>query len=188
MASDPAARYHSMKAFADSLDAYLQGNFEPPRIPVKRGPNFPRSRLLVAAIACAIILFAGILLWKLIPSGPAVQLDGLQPGAEWSGAFRFRPPIEDYTGDVVLHIERRDGQKFVGTYSTEQAKFIWRVHGTVQDGHIAWEFVEVIREATPAQVVGNASVEGTYDNQKMTVVFRHRTKKTIADMVLWSQQ
>jgi hypothetical protein len=188
MANDPAARFASMEVLAAALDAYLQGKSVPLPAPQKARRPVPRRRLLVIGLACVALLLAGILFWVLSRPDSATAADDLQPGTEWSGVFRFRPPIKEYTGDVVLHVERREGEKFTGTYATERGQFVWRVQGTVHDGHIAWEFVEVIKESIPTEVVGNASVEGTYETGKLTVVFHHRAKKTLADMVLWLQQ
>jgi len=134
------------------------------------------------------VLLVGILMWMVLHPAPApAGGDGFQPGAEWSGVFRFRPPNQDYNGDVVLRIEQRDGERFTGIYSTERSQYIWRVRGTVHDGHIAWEFIEVIKEANAVEVVGNATVEGTYERGKMLAVFRHLKKRSTADMTLWLQ-
>jgi len=53
---------------------------------------------------------------------------------------------------------------------------------------IAWEFIEVIKEANPVEVVGNATVEGTYEGSKMQVTFHHQLKQSTADMTLWLQK
>ena len=151
--------------------------------------KIPQKRLLAAAFACLGVLLVGIVMWMVLHHAPApAGGDGFQPGAEWSGVFRFRPPDQDYNGDVVLRIEQRDGERFTGMYSTERSQYIWRVRGTVQDGNVAWEFIEVIKEANHVEVVANATVEGTYEGSKMQVTFHHHLKQSTADMTLWLQK
>jgi hypothetical protein len=188
IAADATARFGSMEDFAAALDAYLQGKSDLPPHPRKGSPKIARKRLLAAGLACFGALLVGIVLWMVLHrSAVSAGSDGFQPGAEWSGVFRFRPPNQDYNGDVVLHIEQRDGERFTGLYSTERNQYVWRVRGKVHDGQIDWEFIEVIKEANPVEVVGNATVEGTYERGKMLAVFRHHKKQSTADMTLWPQ-
>jgi hypothetical protein len=189
MAPDAALRYASMEAFAAALETYLQGKRDLPPPSKKPRLKILQKRLLAAALACLGVLLVGIVMWMVLHHAPApAGGDGFQPGAEWSGVFRFRPPDQDYNGDVVLRIEQRDGERFTGVYSTERSQYIWRVRGTVQDGNVAWEFIEVIKEANHVEVVANATVEGTFEGSKMQVTFHHHLKQSTADMTLWLQK
>lgn len=189
MAADAAARFPSMDAFAVALDAYLQDKSDPPPR-LNKARHMPRrQRLLAVGLACLGVFLVSAVLWMVLHRGSAsADSDGLQAGAEWSGVFRFRPPNQDYNGDVVLRIDERDGDRFTGLYSTERGQYVWRVRGSIRGGQIACEFIEVIKEANPVEVVGNATVEGTYEHGKMQAVFRHHKKHTTADMTLWSQK
>src|SRR5262249_13663916 len=121
--------------------------------------------------------------WAVLATLPAVALvvvlvfflfsrkDPVQPGSRWTGDFKFRPPAGQ-RGDAQLSITERSGETFKGVYTSEKGDFEWEVEGTVRNGNIEWGFTRVIREKTPAGVVGKATVKGTYGDDCMDAVFQ----------------
>jgi hypothetical protein len=112
----------------------------------------------------------------------------VEAGSEWRGTFRYEPPNEDQAGDVRLVVEQRAGEAFQGIYATEGDRYIWRVAGSVREGVLRWEFVEVIREATPTGVVGSAFVEARCDGDTMEATFRHPLDRSVAHLQLKLQR
>jgi hypothetical protein len=182
MAKNPQERFASMDELAAELEAYLLGTHEPP---AKKRVRHRTRRFILAAFVLLGVCLAGGLGWFLVRSrNPAPAPNAaFQAGTTWKGMFVFRPPM-NYSGDVQLRVEERDGHHFRGLYTTEKEKFVWHVEGTVRDGAVAWEFTEVIQEAYPTEVVGNAFVEGRCDGKTLDVVFKHQRKQNEADMRL----
>jgi hypothetical protein len=132
--------------------------------------------LLGVLIVAAFFLLRG-------PQHPALPEDALRAGSFWKGTYRFRPPQND-EGPVEVHVTRREGDCFWGTYATDGGKYEWRIEGTARGAEVRWEFTEVVREAQPQDVVGKAHVWGTYDSKVMDVVFHHEVDDSTADMQL----
>ena len=167
MSCEPNDRYPSMAAFADALE-----KGDPPAKPARR------TRLL--PIAAALVL-ATLAFWFWPRFDPAASLE---PGSTWVGAFVFRPPIVDYTGDVSLRVVDRTGANFTGLYSTEGGNYVWECRGKVRGKLISWEFTRVVREKTPTKVVGHAHVTGRISGEVMKDLVFDSPGNGTADMTL----
>lgn len=167
MSCDPNDRYPSMAAFADALE-----KGDPPAKPARR------TRLL--PIAAALVL-ATLAFWFWPRFDPSASLE---PGSTWVGAFVFRPPIVDYTGDVSLRVVDRTGANFIGLYSTEGGNYVWECRGEVRGKLISWDFTRVVREKTPTKVVGHSRVTGRISGDVMSDLLFDSPGDGIADMTL----
>lgn len=98
--------------------------------------------------------------------------------------FQVLPPIENYSGDVVVTITQRDGDTFKGTYRTENGHYEWGIAGTLQGDKIHCEFTQIIREKEPRGLTGNAYVSGTLADSTMKLTFRRRDMESVAEMTL----
>lgn len=181
LAKDPEARFPTMDAFADALEAFLAHDRPEPRVRIL---SRRRAGRLVLLGGLATLL--GVLAWATIGRRP--QCDGswgdrLVAGDVWAGRFRFRPPIEGYSGDVFVTIRESAGGRFRGNYQTEGGQFEWDVEGTVRDGGVRWEFTRAIKDNPKHNVVGRAWVEGRIGGADMTVVFTN-PGNGVADMTL----
>ncbi len=119
-------------------------------------------------------------------SASVSTVDPLPANSQWEGTFQFRPPIEQYSGDVRLNVTRRQGELFDGIYATETGKWQWEVSGSVRDGKIEWQLERIIREAKPGQATGRAKVIGRLDGPLMEA--EYQDGNSIADLTLKRRQ
>jgi hypothetical protein len=103
-------------------------------------------------------------------SGPSPNSDQFQASSEWSGRFRFRPPIEDYEGDVHMVVERRINDHFEGTYSTEQNSYRWRIAGTIHGDIVRWRVTAVVHELRTVSEMLHAHAAGRLDGSQLQMV------------------
>ena len=172
MSREPNGRYPSMAAFAEALAAS------------QTPPSSSRNRrrvMLTVAVAMIAFLFVAIAVW---PRPRAAPSAALTPGSRWVGTFAFRPPFENYRGDVSLLIKERNGAKFTGIYATEGESYVWECHGDIQGNAISWGFARVIREKTPTNVVGVAHVTGRIEGDAMKSLVFEEPNEGAADMSL----
>ena len=167
MSRDPSDRYPSMAALADALT-----KSHPPAKTTRRTLLLP----FVAALGIVALAF-----WCWPRSDPSAALE---PGSTWVGAFVFRPPILDYTGDVSLRVVDRTGARFTGLYSTEGGNYVWECRGEVRGKLISWEFIRVVREKTPTKVVGQSHVTGRISGDVMKDLVFESPGQAAADMTL----
>jgi hypothetical protein len=138
--------------------------------------------LIATAIAASLLVIGGFAAWWFKPrSDPSAAL---VVGSRWIGAFIFRPPIVDYSGDVSLSITERHGPKFKGIYSTEGANYVWEGQGEVRGDRISWEFARLIREKNPTNVVHRAHVTGRISGERMRELIFDNPGDGTADMTL----
>ena len=203
MSKEVTGRYASMAELAHALEEYVNQTNSAPFIPgrspghplggIARGSNnFAAGRLSRrwhAWVAIGLVTTAAIPLLIFLLGGH-VRKDSIQAGSTWSGSFHFLPPHQDYGGDVVLHITSRSGSDFTGVYETEKGIYSWVVAGTISDGKIQWQFTDAIRDNEPKNVVGLATVDGTYADKLMEVRFENSFNKEIwmADIRLKLQE
>jgi hypothetical protein len=178
LAKDPRRRFESMDSLADALAEITERHGRPAAAERKRQGPLAGSRRKVVLLVASLLVCAAV---ATVVATLGTR-DLLSAGSRWTGTFDFRDM--DYSGDVNLVIEQRQGDQFSGVYSTENEKYAWKVDGTARDGNIGWEFREVIRDPDAGDLIGKASVTGTYEGRRMEVVFHHRGNGSRADMVL----
>ncbi len=97
--------------------------------------------------------------------------DALQADTLWLGTFRFRPPIDDYEGDVRLVITSREANQFAGEYSTENESYVWMIQGTIDNhSNVRWHVTDVVREREPRPVMLHAKAMGQLRGGQLVVV------------------
>jgi len=205
LAKEPAQRFASAAAFAQELEQWLRDN--PPVVaaaPTKPGAGChafvlesmlwstkawhsrfwrPRVRRVAGLGVAFVALVVGLLALTL---SSVSTVDPLPANSQWEGTFQFRPPIENYSGDVRLHVTRRQGELFDGIYATEAGKWQWEVSGSVRAGKIEWQLERIIREAKPGQATGRAKVIGRLDGSLMEA--EYQDGNSIADLTLKRRQ
>ena len=180
-AKDPGARYKSMDDFADALERHLRFGDSPE-------PTWRRSRppaLKLGFVAVTIILFA-IAISAMLRRGPATVVippDPLSTGSVWRGTFRFRPPLQDISGDVSIEIKERRGERVRADYVTEGGRYRWEIEGSLHFGAFQCGFTKEPPDSPSHNVVGLARLEGTVDANRMTLVFT-QTEVGVADLTL----
>jgi hypothetical protein len=193
LAKEPAARFASMAAFAEALEAYLRGDdtvITPAGAADRRVPSGSRRRLrwLVVAVVAALLAALGGA-WIIVPllrSRPGkveAVPDLLQAGSHWTGSFRWLPAAPaDQAHDLQVTITERDGDHFRGVYTT--GNYRWLIAGTVGPGTIRWGFTRAVSGNDAEHLVGQGVVEGTYAGNAMAVTFRDPTDGSVAEMTL----
>jgi serine/threonine protein kinase len=181
LAKEPAARFATMGEFARALEDFAQGD-QPLLCQKKRR----RSPTILAMLCAILVLVVGLVAWvSLDRTGATASTDPLIAGSLWSGTFRFRPPIKDYDGDVVLTVLQRREDRFFGLYQTEAGMYEWEVEGTVRGDQVAWGFTRAIKGDSAGEIVGRAHVVGRIEGRTMKVLFDHGASGK-ADMTLTS--
>jgi serine/threonine-protein kinase len=161
LARQPARRFASMTAFAEALEGCLRPGVA--STPARRLPG--RRAVLLAAAGLALAVAAGLAGHAWLTRNP------FPAGSRWQGDFLFRPPIENYGGDVAIDVESRDGETFTGRYTSENGDYCWRIAGTVRGGEVRWRFTEVVREKEPQNVVSSARGEGRLSGDELVGLF-----------------
>jgi hypothetical protein len=163
LAREPARRFASMAAFAEAMEKCLRsGGLASPR---RRRPS--RRAVLLGTAGLGLAAAAGIAgrAWLSRPLA-----DPFPAGSRWQGTFLFRPPIQNWGGDVAIDVDSRDGDSFTGIYTSERA-YCWRIAGTVRDGEVRWRFTEVVREKERTNVVATARGEGRLSGDELVALF-----------------
>jgi serine/threonine protein kinase len=181
MARDPQRRFASMNDFAAALDGWLEpGAGKTPLSQVATSPRFlaGRTRVLLAA-ATAMCLVLAVLGWQFLVKDVSARTDvanSWQANTTWTGKFRFRPPIEDYGGDVRIVVTDRDGAAFSGTYATENGAYVWEIAGSLarndEGDSIEWHVVRAVRELEPRPMMRSAHAIGTLSGNESRQVLR----------------
>lgn len=210
LAKNPAERFPSARALADSLAEALTSAVADARDSAQRSPLVGRQRsarpsvfwgkvwlaaTLIGTLAAALLILVTI--WgnrssvQLGNGGPPVNAadapaqDPLPQGSRWEGTFAFLPaPPGQIDGDVSLQITTRDGRRFTGTYQTENQNYEWKVAGILEGTAIHWEFTEAVRDNADGNVVGKAYVQGTLSDGELRVEFIQRDSSEKAAMRL----
>jgi hypothetical protein len=98
--------------------------------------------------------------------------DALQADTRWLGTFRFRPPIDDYEGDVRLVITSRKANQFTGEYSTENGSYAWIIEGTIDNhSNVRWHVTNVVRQREPRPNMLRAKATGQLRGGQLVLVF-----------------
>jgi serine/threonine protein kinase len=184
LAKEPAQRFASAAAFAQELEQWLRDN-PPVTAPAKPGARSRFWRPRVRRVAGLGVAFVALVVGLLALSSVST-VDPLPANSQWEGTFQFRPPIGDYSGDVRLHVTRRQGELFDGIYATESGTWQWEVSGSVHAGKIEWQLERIIREAKPGQATGRAKVIGRLDGPLMEA--EYQDGDSIADLTLKRRQ
>jgi serine/threonine-protein kinase len=199
MARDPQQRWASMDDFASALDAWLESSTDrsqPRQAASTRQTPAPRSRALVVGATIFLLmalLGAPFLLPYMNWRGDVAE--SWQRETVWTGMFRFRPPIEDYVGDVRIVVTEREGNAFSGTYATENGAYVWEITGSVaQNGRgdgdsIEWHVVRVLNEREPRPMMLKAHATGTLRGNESQQILGipeagHANAESIADLTL----
>jgi serine/threonine protein kinase len=185
MAADPAARYPSMDALSDALDPLLGRDTR-----AISGLASVRGKRLRTPAAWAALGLLGLgLATVAIPRlrspdahQAAISSTPLAAGSVWRGSFRFRPPNQNYRGDVLLTVLESRDNRIRARYETENGQFAWVVEGLLENGRLALEFIEGIRENPEGSLVGRARLSGSLDADGLRLVFAD--DDSAADMLL----
>lgn len=191
---DPQRRFANMDDFASALDRWREsptGQVRPGRSTGLRPA--PRPRTLLAATT--ICLFVAILGWQFLGHHVNWGTDvagAWQRNTVWTGIFRFRPPIEDYVGDVRIAVTAREGSGFSGTYATEDGAYVWEIAGSVarngEGDSIKWRVVRAMREREPRPMMLKAHAVGTVDGEESRQILKipgtDNASESIADLTL----
>jgi hypothetical protein len=172
MAREPLARYASLEDLAEALDGVCATKtaVEAP-VPIAARKRARWVRIVPITALVAVIAAGGAWLAAQRPVSPSASL---RPGSTWKGSFRFRPPLGPYTGDVVVRVTSRTGNRFVARYATEAGAYEWECQGIVDEAKISWTFTRAIREREPRSVVGRARVSGQISGDVMShLIFDH---------------
>jgi serine/threonine-protein kinase len=163
LARQPARRFASMAVFAEALESCLQ--LAGPPVPDRRPSRRP-SRRVVLLIAVGLALVAAVGLaghaWYTAPPD-----DPFPAGSRWEGTFQFRPPIQNFRGEVAIDVDSRDGDEFKGLYTSEGGAYCWRIAGTATGAMVRWQFIDVVHEKKPTTVVGQARGEGQLERHEL---------------------
>jgi serine/threonine protein kinase len=179
MARDPQRRFPSMDELAAALDGWLEPSAatDNPRQTVRPRRLLSRRSWTSLAVAgiCLLLAFVGSRLAARIGSWTGDIAAAWQAGTTWNGMFRFRPPIQDYVGDVQIIVTHRAGERFFGTYATENGAYLWEIAGSIarHEGaeSIEWHVVRAVRELEPRPMMQGAHATGTlHGNQSQQVL------------------
>jgi hypothetical protein len=116
-----------------------------------------------------------------------------QAETTWKGTFRFRPPMQEYVGDVTIVVTHREGNQFSGTYATENGAYLWEIAGRVARDEagesIEWHVVRAVLELEPRPSMRAARATGVLRDNLCQQVLRipdgsDPNGESIADLTL----
>ena len=193
MAKDPKARFPSMEAFAEALEAWGQAPAPPIRSPLGRR----RVGWLAGAATAVLVLLAMAGWWawprpvpsaSSIPPAPPVPValanrppdDGFQAGDAWDGTSCWEG--DTYLYAIHVKIAERSGDLFRGTYTVEDGSYIWRIEGTIHHGAVEWRFTETVHEKDPRPEIKSARVAGMVEGEKLHASYRDSDSTAILSL------
>jgi Protein kinase domain len=196
LAKDPRARYISMEAFAEALEECVPAD----ALPRRPGRSGRLRRWLAAGLIVVLAAVALGVAWfarSHLGSGAATSsspvaarpmtepksepvADPFQAKSEWDGTFRWEGT--DYDRDVKVTITERNGDHLHGVYTADQGAYVWEIDGRVAGDKVDWGFTKVLFEKDRKPVVGVATVQGTWNGDRLTANFRGKDSR--ADLTL----
>lgn len=103
----------------------------------------------------------------------------------WLGEFSFHPPLAPYVGSASLEIVAVDQNRVNAVYATEEGAYRWEIEGEFTDGKFHFEFIKVLAEPEPRNLIGNAVIDGeVVDDQLIATFFLRQDSTSVADLKL----
>jgi serine/threonine protein kinase len=184
MSRDSKARYASMDALASVLEDWMRRNDRGTSVGQVTSPTRRTisRRALAAGTVLGVIVLPLLLFATRSALAPRDEPILLPSGSRWNGTFRFRPPNQDYRGDVDLQVTECHGGTFAGRYSTESGVYCWQVRGSIHGTRIDAALVEAVRGAGAENAVGKARITGEITGR--TLEGQYRDPDSVADLRL----